>query len=57
MADIIKHMTNNVEDGKTVLNQYSAIGTTPPMSPTGEPIYFSFTSVMTYGDLNPPSSR
>ena len=50
-------MIKNVEDGKTLLSQPSAIGTTGPMPPTGESIIlFSCTSVMSYSDLNPPSS-
>ena len=50
-------MTKNVEEGKTLLSQPSAIGTTAPMPPIGESIIlFSSTSVMSYSDLNPPSS-
>ena len=33
--DILEDMNNNVEDGKTLLNQFTAIDTTAAMPPTG----------------------
>ena len=46
--EILKDMTNNMEEGKTLLNQ---------PSPAGELIIlFSCTLAMFYSDLNPPSS-
>jgi len=52
--DILKDMTNNVEEHKTLINQPSTIGTTVNMPPTGESNVFAYvhTPVLFYSNLN-----
>ena len=40
LVDILKNMTNNDEEGKTLCNQSSAISTTAGIPPTGELTFF-----------------